>query len=375
MPHITSRPTRNDGRPLRGTLLVAAIATSVAMAPCAGVASGMIAPTIAVADELEDLVNEVSDVRRQLEETKSAYLEAVRQQAEAASAADVARGELSSIQERLDGHQSELARVVKAQYKTSSDMRLLNLITSSESMVGLTESMDYLGHVEDKKVISASAVLDLRNEQAEAVRLLEETEASANEAASAAEARQSELEARKEELRPRIDSLMGEVKARLNGSAGNTQLEEALSFLEGVQGIGETQADIVRCAYSTGYAGYSMCEAWAERVYYRAGVPMGNFGSAYSAYSAYFISDDWDEMPVGALCFGSGTSGPYSHVGICVFNGGGGADTIYVMDNEGSRQGKAVTLTEWLKWQTAVSWNNGQVGWFGWGYPEGADLE
>ena len=33
-----------------------------------------------------------------------------------------------------------------------------------------------------------------------------------------------------------------------------------------------------------------------------------------------------------------------------------------------------LVLTEWLKWQTATSWNNGRTGWFGWGYPEGTDL-
>lgn len=334
----------------------------------------LLSPVTAMADELEDLEAEATDIRNQLSQAKDDYLGAVQRQSEAAAAAQGARDELADIQARLDAQQDSLARVVRAQYMSTVDMRILTLMTSSETMEGLTGTIDYLDHVEGKKVTATSEVLQLRDEQAEVLSLLEETERLATEAADESARLQAELESRKEEMRPRIDALMGEVKARLGSSSGSTQLHEALSFLEGVQGMGDTQEAIVRSAYSTGYAGYSMCEAWAEYVYENAGVPIGSFGSAYSSYAAYCESTDYNEMPVGALAYGSGTSGPYSHVGICVFNGGGGPDTIYIMDNEGSRQGKAVTLTDWLKWQTAVSWNNGETGWFGWGVPYGVTL-
>ena len=331
-------------------------------------------PSVARADELEDLEHEVRDIRDRLSEAQGTYIESLRVQEESARQVEEERAKLDEIQGQLNTQQEALSSIIKMQYAYGSDTTMLTVLTSSESLSAMTETMDYLKGMENKKLTTTNQVLDLRNAQAETLANLEHDEQAAKEAAEKAESDQRELEARLDEMRPRINDLMGTIKARLNGSTGSAQLQEAMSFLENIDGINETQSAIVRSAYRTGYSGYGRCEAWAEAVYRNAGMYIGMYSSAYTDYADNFVSDDYNTMAAGALCFGSGTSGPYSHVGVCIMNGGGGADTIWVMDNEGSRSGKAVTLTEWLKWQTATSWNNGRTGWFGWGYPEGTDL-
>lgn len=332
-------------------------------------------PSVAYADELEDLEHEMREVRDRISEAQGTYLDSLRIQEESARQVEDERAKLSEIEGQLSVRQQSLSTVIKAEYAYNMDRSFLSVLTSADSLTDITETMDYLRGMENKKLSATNQVRDLRDEQAELIATLEHDEQEAVKAAEKAQADQQELEGRLEEMRPRINELMGEVKARLNGNAGSAQLQEAMSFLENIDGINETQAAIVRSAYRTGYAGYGRCEAWAEAVYRNAGQRISSYGSAYTDYADNCRSTSQNDVPVGALMYGSGTSGPYSHVGICIFNGGGGADTIYVMDNEGSRQGKAVTLTEWLKWQTAVSWNNGQTGWFGWGHPDGVSLE
>lgn len=349
-----------------GWLLCSVLSVSM---PCL-----MASPSVALADELEDLEHEVHDVRSQLSEAQGTYIDSIRIQEESERQVEGEREKLAEVEGKLDTQQQALSTIIRAQYTYSMDKGLLSVITSSDNLTDITETMDYLQGMENKKLSATTQVKELRDEQAELVSTLEHDAQVAKEAAEKAEESQHNLEDRLDEMRPRINELMGEVKARLNGSYGNAQLQEALSFLENVDGIGATQASIVRAAYRTGYSGYGRCEAWAEAVYRNAGQYIPSYGSAYSDYSDNCVSSEKDDVPPGALVFGSGTSGPYSHVGVCVFNGGGGPDTIYVMDNEGSRSGKAVTLTEWLKWQTAVSWNNGRTGWFGWGYPDGTSL-
>lgn len=333
-------------------------------------------PTQAMAEEsLENLEHEARGIRDRLSEAENAYIGAVQRQEEAVAAMDGARAELDEVQSQLDEHQRKLSTLVKAQYTSSvNNSRMLTMITSSDSFAGITQAMDYLQEIENKKVNSTNQIRDLRDAHADAVRNLEETEREARETAEQAQRDQEAFQSQLNDLRPRINELLGEVKARLNGTAGSAQLEEAMSFLQNIEGITETQADIVRSAYRTGYSGYGLCENWAERVYRNAGIGFQSHSSAYTSFCDYCVSDSQDDIPCGALVWGSGTSSPFSHIGICVFNGGGGPDTIYVMDNEGSRSGKAVTLPEWLKWQTATSSNNGQRGWFGWGYPDGTDI-
>lgn len=336
--------------------------------------SPLATPSVAYADELEDLENEIRDIRDRLSEAQSTYIDSLRIQEESERQVGEEQAKLDDIQGRLDSQQDSLSSIIRMQYTYGADSSMLAVITSSDNLTEITETMDYLRGMENKKLATTNQVLDLRNAQADVLSALEHDKEEAQRAAEEAEANQRSLETELDDLRPRINDLMGEVKARLNGSSGSAQLQEAMSFLENIDGISETQAAIVRSAYRTGYAGGSRCEAWAENVYRNAGIPINSYTSAYTDYADNFVSDSKDDAVVGALMYGSGTSGPYSHVGICVFNGGGGPDTIYVMDNEGSRSGKAVTLTEWLKWQTATSWNNGRSGWFGWGYPDGADL-
>lgn len=335
-------------------------------------------PSVALAEpapgSLEALEGEARELRDKINGAKDAYIGAVQRHEEAAAAVGTAREELGGIEEQLTEQQRTLSTLVKTQYTSSVDMGMLTILTSSETFSGLSEALDCLKEIESKKVSATNQIKELHNTQSEAVTALEQAMTEADESARQAEEDQARFQDELDGLRPRINDLMGEVKARLNGSTGSAQLQEAMSFLENIDGISETQSAIVRSAYGTGYAGWSRCEAWAEAVYRNAGFRMNSYGSAYTDYEDNCVSEDWNTCPAGALVYASGSSGPYSHVGICVLNGGGGPDTIWVMDNEGSRSGKALTLTEWLKWQTAVSWNNGRTGWFGWGHPDGVSL-
>lgn len=332
-------------------------------------------PSVAMADELEDLEREVREVRDRISECQATRMDSIRVQEESARRVEEERARLDEVEGRLDDQQAALSKIIKMQYTTGTDdSQFLAMMTSAKSFSGMAEAMDYLRGMQNKKLKTTTQVMELRDAQEDLVRKIEDDDRQAREDAEHAESEQREFERRLDEMRPRIDSLLGEVKARLNGSSGSAQLEEAMSFLENIDGINETQAALVRSAYRTGYAGWSRCEAWVEAVYANAGHPMGSYMSAYSDYADNCVSDDQNSAPAGSLMFASGSSVPYSHVGICVFNGGGGPDTIYVLDNEGSRSGKAITLTEWLKWQTAVSSNNGRSGWFGWGHPDGVDL-
>lgn len=333
---------------------------------------GVLEPTVAYADEMSDLLKEATDIKEQLSQAKDDYLAAVQQQEEAAGQVHLAKQELEKIQGHLDDTQGELATVVRAQYKTSVDFGVMDLVVASEDLQGLTEALDYLDHVEGRKTLATMSVKELRDAQADAVASLEDAERAAKQAADTATQRQHDLESRQEELRPRIDALMGDVRAKMADTSGDSQFSEVMSFIENFQSLTDTQLAIVRSAYKTGYAGYFYCEAWVEYAYENADVPIDAFACAYDCYDAYLVSEDYD-VPVGALVWCSGGSPEYSHVGICVFNGGTGKDSVYIMDNEASRAHKAIPLTEWEKC-SATSIHNGKNGWFGWGYPTGVKL-
>lgn len=334
-----------------------------------------VSPAVARAGELEEIEEKVRGIREQISECQQTRIDSLRTQEESQRELEGEREKLDEVQGQLEKQQADLAKIIKIQYTTGSNARMMDMITSTESFSDLTECMEYIDGMENKKLNATARARELRDAQRDVIAKIEEDERLAKEAEERADKDEEALRAKLKEMRPEIDKLLADIKAKLSSKTGNAQLEEAMDFLENIEGINDTQAALVKSAYHTGYAGYQRCEAWAEMVYRNAGVDIGMYGSAYLDYADNCVSSDWDTMPCGSLAFGSGTSVPFSHVGICVFNGGGGPDTIYVMDNEGSRQGKAVTLTEWLKWQTATSSNNGKSGWFGWGYPDGAGIE
>ena len=106
------------------------------------------------------------------------------------------------------------------------------------------------------------------------------------------------------------------------------------------------------------------CEKWAEIVWQNAtGIPRENQIGAYQAWRNFGVSDSRDNIPVGAMVYGSGlgdAGAEYGHVGIYAGDG-------IVVDEAGEE-----TLDEWLSWQTANC--HGTVGYLGWGWQNNVDL-
>ena len=124
-------------------------------------------------------------------------------------------------------------------------------------------------------------------------------------------------------------------------------------------------ADVASVSSGGGYDGY--CEAWAEVTWQNAtGIQRQNQVSAYDAWKNFGVSTSRDNIPVGAMVYGSGSdtvggnNNPYGHVGIYLGNG-------QVAD-----QGGVVSMDTWLSWQTANC--DGHVGYIGWGWQNGVDL-
>ena len=111
-----------------------------------------------------------------------------------------------------------------------------------------------------------------------------------------------------------------------------------------------------------GYDG--SCEAWAEKTWETAtGIQRQNQIGAYQAWENFGVSDSRDNIPVGAMVYGSGSGSDgaqYGHVG------------IYVGDGKVADQGGVKDLDSWLSWQTANC--HGHTGWIGWGWQNNIDL-
>lgn len=126
-----------------------------------------------------------------------------------------------------------------------------------------------------------------------------------------------------------------------------------------------------RAKASNGYD--NSCEGWAEEVWTAAtGLSRNNQISAYDAWMNFKVSTSKDNIPPGAMVYGSGThycvpgecypepQNPYGHVGIYLGNG-------KVAD-----QGGVQDLEAWIGWQSGDC--HGQTGWFGWGWYNNVDL-
>ena len=115
------------------------------------------------------------------------------------------------------------------------------------------------------------------------------------------------------------------------------------------------------------------CEAWAEEVWTAAtGLTRNNQNSAYDAWLNFKVSTSKDNIPPGAMVYGSGShycvpgecypepQNPYGHVGIYAGNG-------KVVD-----QGGVQDLEAWINWQSGEC--HGHIGWYGWGWYNNVDL-
>ena len=118
-------------------------------------------------------------------------------------------------------------------------------------------------------------------------------------------------------------------------------------------------ADVAAQNSGRGYDNY--CEKWAEEQWEVAtGIPRQRATSAYTAWQTFGVSTSRDNIPVGAMVYGSGSGSGNGHVG------------IYVGDGKVADQGGVMTLDSWLSWQRPDA--HGNNGWIGWGWQNGIDL-
>ena len=155
----------------------------------------------------------------------------------------------------------------------------------------------------------------------------------------------------------------------LSGSSVSSSKGDTTQSAKAYNGkVNSTMQNVADVASTNSGGGYdNMCEAWAEVQWENAtGIGRQPQPSAYDAWQNFGVSTSKDNIPVGAMVYGSGSptvdsvNNPYGHVGIYVGNG-------MVAD-----QGGVVNMDTWLSWQNANC--DGHTGWIGWGWQNGVDL-
>ena len=176
-------------------------------------------------------------------------------------------------------------------------------------------------------------------------------------------------------------NLTGDEQTRQNIISHFT-LVESRDISDKVDFSGEVLANvskaIVSAAQITPSPGIGLCQAWVRQVYVNAGLEDVGYASAYQAYQSNCISNDRNNIPVGAAVYGTGAAylsdgspNIYGHVGIYVgdIDGDGQGD---VMDNNGSI--RTISLSAWIQEQEqAGNTACGETpGWLGWGWQSGS---
>lgn len=120
---------------------------------------------------------------------------------------------------------------------------------------------------------------------------------------------------------------------------------------------------IIDATNRTAWPGKSLCAKWVDDVYDNAGVGACRHASAYESAKHHMISTDRTAIPIGAAVYGtgSGSSGPYGHIGIYIGDG-------KIIDSVGSGVKVWNSIDEWLSWQVDVL--DGKQGWLGWGWED-----
>lgn len=343
----------------------------------AAMAFSIVPAAPALADETEDLMSEVRNIRASIDSAKAEYVSAT----QVSEQIDAQISELQSQMEFLDDDiadkRRKLSDILVREYKAPTATSLIVAIGEASSLDEVLKQFEYANKVAEERAKTLRDIGNLTEQAQENLEALEMKRAESELAKADAEAAQSVFSDKLSEMRPQLKDIRERYLAATAGSSGSAQLEQALAYLEDVDGSTEAQVALLKSAYRTGYAGGDRCEAWAEAVYRNAGYSIGRYIGAAQCAQALTVSDDLDTIPVGALVFGSGSGSymgaTYGHVGICVASGTGNGDAL-VLDNEGSRTKTAVPLDEWSEWQTSTSWVSGKRGAFAWGHPDSVSL-
>lgn len=332
----------------------------------------------AYAGASDDLMTRVKSIRASLDGSKSEYLSAVQRTSELQAQSEELSAHLEEIRAQIADKRQDLANMLVQEYKSPTTQSFISAISEAGSLEEALRQFEYAALMAQSR---SAAIAEVQALVRQANESMEEIEMKVREAMSAseeAEAAQSSWDEQLAELRPQVRALREKYWEEAASTSGSAQLEAAIAYLEDIDGVTDVQLALLRSAYKTGYAGADRCERWTENVYRNAGVVIGNYAGAAQDAQANMRSDDLDVIPVGALVFGSGSGSDmgrrYGHVGICVASGTGNGDAL-IIDNEGSKDKKAVRLDEWSEWQVSTSWVSGKQGAFGWGYPDSIKLD
>lgn len=325
-------------------------------------------------DNISGTLKEARELSSSIKQCQSDYLQATQIAGEKQSQVDALNDELSGIQGSLDSESKRLSDLMEQEYKSSGGMQGLNELLTRGSMESIGRFVRVSTLLNNDKAATISNISSLKQEKQSAMDSLIEDRTEAATAAQQAQAKEEELSEQLSELQPKIKDYEQAIADDILTQSQSQQLQTIIDFLSVAGSETGLQAKIVKAAYSTPYAGSNYCERWAMNVYQNAGVSVKRYPCAWDDCADNMRSTDLDHIPTGALIYGGGSSSVYNHVGVVVFGSDGDRSTVRILDNEGARKGKTVSLQEWESWQKTVSIHTGTSGVFGWGYPDSISL-
>lgn len=359
---------RHPLRAALGALLAFLLSASVLSFPL------MQTPIAYADDDNQQLMEQVRSIRASVDSAQAEYLSATQYAEQISAQYETTQQTLSDLRSQLNNKKGELESLMIDEYKSPIVDTFLSALYGATGLDQVFAQLEYANRIVADRTRTTREVARLAAEAEEKSNELEAKKIASAQATEDAQAAKDVWNSHLDEMRPQIKQLRELYFAQVESTSGYAQLESALAYLEDIETATDAQVALLHAAYNTGYAGSNYCERWIEAVYRNAGISHGNYVGASDNMVANMRYDDLESIPVGALVFGSGTSAPYGHVGICVAAGTGNHDAL-ILDNEGSRSKKAVPLSEWGEWQNAISYKNGRSGLFGWGYPDSITLE
>lgn len=332
------------------------------------------APAFADDEDLSELMTRSKAIRAEIDAAQDEYLIAVQQASEMEAQKEAAEKRLAEIQDDLAEARAKLGTVAVAAYKSNNGAEYLALILDADNFSEAVAGMQYLESLAAERQRAVDEIAALEAEAAELPEKLAQQKVLADELAEAASGAESSFKSKLSAVKKEMAPYLSEHADKVASKSGSAQLEEIIDYIENVEEGTEEQVAIIRSAYAmTGAYGFSgLCEGWVETALRNAGIDMPRYISAWEDCKENLYSTDMSEVKAGCLVFasGSGSDGSaFGHTGIVVY-ANGNPDDIRICDSVSS-SGTSQTLSEWLSWQTAVNYETGESGLFGWGYPPG----
>lgn len=306
-------------------------------------------PTLAMGDELIDLLSRANEIQDQIESSQTEYINAV-------NAQQMAESNLANTKDELSKSRDMLSAIVKGDYVGTTSF--LESILGGTDISGLCNAANATSLISQKKAKATTDIANLEKQQEEEI-------AAAKKAQEEADAKKADFEQQYNAIQPELQELTAKFNQSFGDNSKAGQAASILNYVSNVRGTTDAQIRVVKAAYKTAFRGGGYCEAWVESVYRNAGVSMPQYGTAYDDFAANCTDTDPSKIRAGDLVYGSGTNSYANHVGVAVSDATGpNGEGVYIIDEYGSLN-KAVSFQEWTKWQTVRSSRNGKTGYFG----------